>query len=525
MRSVVGPLLLALLMFNMAGCALPARSRDRAESLGFPVDRSPRSARITSDSSTDEGLSFKAPARTRDDVREDSAEERGDRPAKSREIARNSANSDADSTQFQSGHSSDNPQEAIGADSSHDERMNPWDSEQNKKTFGEKAELDTVSSDESLADRSSLDEGVLQVGNRSRGDANRGQIQQQKFDAEQSDVETQGGTAESSRGNSLPNDPTKTGSRSNKSTVASSSQKTGTPKTGTPKAGNVVSHASDRPVTSPNVHSGKKSTPTVRQTSQTESQGTNPILGSSPNPSVVPWQNELEQLIARVETELGQSKSDSAGTDQDYDLKKQVHLRLLYLMAQRQEEAISAIPDVPSSQQEYWQQMVWAMSNSLDTTQFPDPDQRAIHTVGPLAAALRQVREQAGLSIKNMAFCRKISYFGNYERFPRNDFTAGHEVLLYTEIENFVSAPTGDGEYRTSLKSLIEIADSQGRTVWTKGFPSTEDFCRNPRRDYFHNYQFYIPEDLSTGAYTLKLTIVDELGKKKGTNSLNFVLK
>ena len=520
MRSVVGPLLFALLMFNMAGCALPARSRDRAESLGFPVDRSPRSARITSDSSTDEGLSFKAPARTRDDVREDSADERGDRPAKSREIARNSANPDADSTQFQPGHSSDNPHEAIGADSSHDERMNPWDSEQNKKTFGEKAELDTVSADESLADRSSLDEGVLQVGNRSRGDANRWQIQQQKFDAEQSDIGSRGGTAESAGGNSSPGDPTKTGSRSNKSTVASSSQKTGTP-----KAGNVVSHASDRPVTSPNVHSGKKSTPTVRQTSQTESQGTNPILGSSPNPSVVPWQNELEQLIARVETELGQSKSDSAGTDQDDELKKQVHLRLLYLVAQRQEEAISAIPDVPSSQQEYWQQMVWAMSNSLDTTQFPDPDQRAIHTVGPLAAALRQVREQAGLSIKNMAFCRKISYFGNYERFPRNDFTAGHEVLLYTEIENFVSAPTGDGEYRTSLKSLIEIADSQGRTVWTKGFPSTEDFCRNPRRDYFHNYQFYIPEDLSTGAYTLKLTIVDELGKKKGTNSLNFVLK
>ena len=261
--------------------------------------------------------------------------------------------------------------------------MNPWDSEQNKKTFGEKAELDTVSADESLADRSSLDEGVLQVGNRSRGDANRWQIQQQKFDAEQSDIGSRGGTAESAGGNSSPGDPTKTGSRSNKSTVASSSQKTGTP-----KAGNVVSRASDRPVTSPNVHSGKKSTPTVRQTSQTESQGTNPILGTSPNPSVVPWQNELEQLIARVETELGQSKSDSAGTDQDDELKKQVHLRLLYLVAQRQEEAISAIPDVPSSQQEYWQQMVWAMSNSLETTQFPDPDQRAIHTVGPLAAAL-----------------------------------------------------------------------------------------------------------------------------------------
>ncbi|MEI8020570.1 MAG: hypothetical protein WCH39_20370, partial [Schlesneria sp.] len=183
------------------------------------------------------------------------------------------------------------------------------------------------------------------------------------------------------------------------------------------------------------------------------------------------------------------------------------------------------IPGVETYEQEYWQQLIWAMSNSLDTVQFPEVTDRAAQTVPPLAAALRQMREQSALSIKNMTFCRKISYFGNYDRFPRNEFTPGHEVLLYTEIENFISAPTVDGEYRTSLKSLIEITDSKGKIVWTKGFPSTEDFCRSPRRDYFHNYQFYIPEDLSTGAYVLKLTIVDELSRKRVSNSLNFVLK
>ena len=251
-----------------------------------------------------------------------------------------------------------------------------------------------------------------------------------------------------------------------------------------------------------------------------------PQLPSISNASgALPWQADLEQLIVRVERDLAQSKPDSDGDRQNDFLRKQAHLRLLYLMAQRQEEALTAIAGAESSQQEYWQQMIWAMSNSLDTVQFPEPSERAGQTVPPLSAALRQMREHAALSIKNMTFCRKISYFGNYERFPRNEFTPGYEVLLYTEIENFVSTPTVDGEYRTSLKSLIEIADSAGKIVWTKGFPSTEDFCRNPRRDYFHNYQFYIPEDLSTGAYTLKLTIVDELSHKRVSNSLNFVLK
>lgn len=230
-------------------------------------------------------------------------------------------------------------------------------------------------------------------------------------------------------------------------------------------------------------------------------------------------------MIARVEQNLTQTKPEKLGDQQNEFVRKQVQLRLLYLMAQRQEDALTAIPGIDASQQEYWQQMIWALSNSFDTVQFPELTERATQTVVPLSAALRYAREEAGLSIKNMTFCRKISYFGNYERFPRNEFTPGYEVLLYTEIENFVSTPTVDGEYRTSLKSLIEITDANGKVVWTKGFPPTEDFCRNPRRDYFHNYQFHIPEDLATGAYTLKLTIVDELSHKRVSNSLNFVLK
>jgi hypothetical protein len=268
-----------------------------------------------------------------------------------------------------------------------------------------------------------------------------------------------------------------------------------------------------------------KNTSPAQQVSQKELSRAPTTPKSTAVLPLLPWQADLEQLIARVERDLASTKPEPAGNGQSEYLRKHAHLRLLYLMAQRQEEALTAIPGVETYEQEYWQQLIWAMSNSLDTVQFPEVTDRAAQTVPPLAAALRQMREQSALSIKNMTFCRKISYFGNYERFPRNEFTPGHEVLLYTEIENFISAPTVDGEYRTSLKSLIEITDSKGKIVWTKSFPSTEDFCRNPRRDYFHNYQFYIPEDLSTGAYVLKLTIVDELSRKRVSNSLNFVLK
>lgn len=239
----------------------------------------------------------------------------------------------------------------------------------------------------------------------------------------------------------------------------------------------------------------------------------------------LPWQSNLDQLIAEIERTLAQSKPDPELDRQSEYTRRQAYLRLLYMMSQRQEQALTAIPGIAPNQQEFWQQMIWAMSNELDAVQFPDSGERATQAVSPLNSALKQLREEAHLSIKNMTFCRKISYFGNYERFPKSEFTPGQEVLLYTEIENFVSVPTNEGEYRTSLKSTIEIADGKGAVVWQRSFPATEDFCRNPRRDYFHSCKFHIPEDIATGTYSLKLTIADELSQKRVSSALNFVVK
>lgn len=239
----------------------------------------------------------------------------------------------------------------------------------------------------------------------------------------------------------------------------------------------------------------------------------------------LPWQADLEQLILRAEKLVAMSRPDGTPDQQAEYLRRHAQLRMLYLMAQRQEDALTAIPSLPAPQQEYWQQMVWALSNSFDTVQFPESGERAGQSIAPLSAALRQLREDASLSIKNMTFCRKISKFGAYEPFQRNEFTPGQEVLLYTEIENFLSAPTADGDYRTLLKSQLEIVDANDKVAWSEPFPPTEDRCRNPRRDYFHNYQFRMPDDIPTGSYRLRLTISDELGQKRVTNMLTFTLK
>jgi len=246
---------------------------------------------------------------------------------------------------------------------------------------------------------------------------------------------------------------------------------------------------------------------------------------AAPVVSPGPWQVEIERLIARSERDVAGLRPGSTLEAQAEYRRRQVHLRLLYLMAQRQEQALTAIPGLEPAEQEYWQQLCWAASNSLDAEQFPSLRDRAAQSIPPLNTALRRLREQSDLAIKNIAFCEQISYFGNYQKFARDEFTPGQEVLLYAEIENFNTEQTADGEHRTLLRSVIDIVGSNGEARWHKTFPATEDRCRNPRRDYFHNYQFAIPDRLPLGPHTLKLTVIDDLSGKQASYSLSFLVK
>ena len=94
-------------------------------------------------------------------------------------------------------------------------------------------------------------------------------------------------------------------------------------------------------------------------------------------------------------------------------------------------------------------------------------------------------------------------------------------------IENFFSEPTTDGQYRTLLKSTLEIyrPGKTGDLVDRFEFPATEDLCRNPRRDYFHSYEFTIPTKLGLGPHILKLTVEDQLTRRVMTQSINFSVK
>ena len=240
-----------------------------------------------------------------------------------------------------------------------------------------------------------------------------------------------------------------------------------------------------------------------------------------------PWRTELEQLIAVSEYQVGQLSPGDTEPERQHYIEQHVYLRMLYLMLGRYERALQAIPVVEPADQEFWQQTFWAIANYFDSAALPDSSDRAKETVAQLRSAVNRLQEKAGLELRHVTFSHKISSFGNYERYQRDEFNPGQQVLLYAEVENFRSEPTADGQYRTLLKSSIEIykAGSQGGPVESIPFAAAEDLCRNPRRDYFHRYSFTIPQNITIGPHVLKLTVEDQLSRKVASYSLNFTVK
>lgn len=237
--------------------------------------------------------------------------------------------------------------------------------------------------------------------------------------------------------------------------------------------------------------------------------------------------SELDRLITQTALEAAALQPGDTEFSRQLYLRKHVQLRFLYLIAGQVDRALQPVVGIEPADQEFWQQMLWGIANYFDTQGMPDSAERATQTIIQLRAAAARLQERARLELRNVTLCHRISGFGNYERFRRDEFTAGQPVLLYAEVIGFKSEPTPDGQFRSVMKSTIEIVEAgpSGRIVESIALPPTEDLCRNQRRDYYHSYEFAIPQNCQPGKHTLHLRVEDQLSKKLAVSKLNFMVQ
>jgi hypothetical protein len=235
----------------------------------------------------------------------------------------------------------------------------------------------------------------------------------------------------------------------------------------------------------------------------------------------------LVRLISLAEIEAMQAPVGTAETERLAYIEKHVYLRMLYLMSGQYERALQAIPGIDPADQEFWQQTFWALANYFDVNSMPSAPDRAAQTVAQMTNAVLRLQEKANLELRNVNFCHKITSFGNYERFPRDEFSPGQEVLLYAEVANIHSQPAPDGKFQTNLKTTLEIYrhGAQSELIEKIELPEMADVCRTHRRDFFNSYKFMIPHKLGLGPHVLKLLVEDQNSRRVVTHTMNFTVK
>jgi len=230
------------------------------------------------------------------------------------------------------------------------------------------------------------------------------------------------------------------------------------------------------------------------------------------------WQTHLEEAIGLLESEAGRSPQSDA------ESARQARLRMLYLLANRRDDALRPIRSLDPAMQEFWSKQLYGLATLVDPQLISESGRRRAQAKQHLEAAVAKLSESCPLVVRNLAFATEIELFGRYKPFEKYEFLPGQEVLLYAELENFETRETPRG-FHTATRSSYQIFDSSGRRVAEHEFSPSEEYSPTARRDYFIGHQFTLPRQIFPGKHVLQLTVADLNSQKIGQSLIEFTVK
>ena len=240
-----------------------------------------------------------------------------------------------------------------------------------------------------------------------------------------------------------------------------------------------------------------------------------PLVG--PPASELDWQDHLREAITKLEA------ATAAATNPEKQIQLAQTRRMLDLSVGNLEQAAQPVEGLDKDAQTFLQYSLQAWHDLTDPNGNPVARKRYTLALASQRKALTHLAAASDLEVQNAAFCTAVESFGDVTKFPENKFTADQEVLLYCEVDNFVSLPIPNGSgFETHLQGSYQIVDSNGVRIDDQPLPADQHVCHNQRRDYFIVYRIWVPKSVQPGRYKLKLTVEDLNGHKFGHSTLDF---
>jgi hypothetical protein len=122
------------------------------------------------------------------------------------------------------------------------------------------------------------------------------------------------------------------------------------------------------------------------------------------------------------------------------------------------------------------------------------------------------LHSRTDLVIDKVCLCEQIDGYGVIT--PRREgrpFQPSEFVQVYVELRN-IAPELRDGYFIAALHGKVTITDQQGTPVWSFDYRQKEQPLKAgwPRYDCYRVYDFYVPDRMQRGHYTLTVEITDE---------------
>ncbi len=232
-------------------------------------------------------------------------------------------------------------------------------------------------------------------------------------------------------------------------------------------------------------------------------------------PAVTPWKDQLGNLVATLEAQTTAANFETLPAESQSQITMSLELM----------RALQAIPNrdtTTAAQQSEWSRKQAAVLRELlpaliqtetgiDATADASQIKSTLQRLNTAVATLSNVSD---LQLLNASFCTRIKGYGQVTQAKNSRFRAGQRLLVYCEVENFVSHQLdSDTKFETRLLGTYSIYNDKHEVVQTVEFPEVVDAANTRRRDFFIHLPVTI-EELPSGNYTLQVNVIDLGGQK-----------
>jgi len=208
----------------------------------------------------------------------------------------------------------------------------------------------------------------------------------------------------------------------------------------------------------------------------------------------------IDDYVAWLEARVAESP-------QDIDARWRLAFQQLALGRSRNvAEAMEGADEATAEQMQQVFDLVEALRHAAE-----NPANGSNKALDTLDALRLRLAEQADLRVPTVEFCTRVSAFGVYDAIPDAQLLPfqSNRVIIYMEVDNFLSQHFDNEPWRTVLASKMEVLTTDGQSLWTHSEPKIEDTSHRRRRDFFLAQLITLPPSLGPGDYVFKVRVED----------------